>query len=161
MQRRVVLTRTFLKIPLDIPSHLEPQDRNLLRPKRRHSGKAKPREPDQLVCSLRSRASTGKYRERRSCGLLCISVVIHVASILHGDGILNICGPVVVVRFLNARFGLRAPSLFGLVSRLEWPTGLIIETFSSIPIQSASCKLTFRRTPPDLRLAFPESERAK
>src|SRR5438876_9933393 len=108
--------RESTTVRLEIPSHLEPRDRDLLRPERRHSDNAKPREQNQLVCSLRSCASTGKYRKRRSCVLLRISVVIHVASILHCDGILNICGPVVIVRFLNTRFGLRAPSPFGLVS---------------------------------------------
>src|SRR2546427_4404756 len=108
-------------------------------PERRHSRKAQPREQDQLVCSLRSCASAGKYRERRSCGLLCISVVIYVASILHGNGILSICGPVVVVRFLNARFGLCAPSLFGLVSMTGMADRANHRDFSSIPIQSASC----------------------
>src|SRR6059058_2522507 len=153
--------RESTTVRLEIPSHLEPPDRDLLRPERRHSRKAKPREQNQLVCSLRSCASAGKWRERRSCVLLRISVVIHVASILHGDGILNICGPVVIVRFLNTRFGLRAPSLFGLVSMTGMADRANHRDFSSIPIQSASCKLTFRRIPPDLRLAFPESERAK
>src|SRR5438067_2614403 len=156
--------RESTTVRLEIPSHLEPRDRDLLRPERRHSRKAQPREQDQLICSLRPCASAGKYRERRSCGLLCISVVIHVASILsilHGDGILNICGPVVVVRFLNARFGLCAPSLFGLVSMTGMADRADHRDFSSIPIQSANCELTFRRIPPDLRLAFPESERAK